>query len=368
MPNQDTGQERTEKATPRRREQAFDEGQVPRSQELSGAMVLLAGVGALALGGGRSVADALQRLVAADISWTLTGDPSPVLMGQVLRRTVLVALTGMAPVIVALLSLSLVVNLVQARGIVSLQPVAPKLSHLSPWSGIKRMIGLQAVFTLLKSVIKLAFLAFVTYLVMRSSWSDLLPLSLLEPAQIVRSVVGLSLKLGAVTGLAFLAVAVADYLFQVYQFERNIRMTHQEVSREMKDSEGDPLIKSRLRSMAQSMTRKRMMSEVPTADVVVTNPTRLAVALRYDPERAAAPMVVAMGARKLAARIRAIAREHDVPIVENKPLAQALMATAQVGQPIPAELYLAVAEVLAFVYRQQTGSGMRGVPAGVEGR
>ena len=175
---------------------------------------------------------------------------------------------------------------------------------------------------------------------------------MLNPAEIGSGMGRLAVKLGGIVAGAFLAVAILDYFFQLYQHEKQLRMTKQEVMREMKDTEGDPLIKSRMRSLAMNMRRSRMMTDVPNADVVVTNPTRIAVALKYDPANAGAPVVVAMGARKIAKRIREIALQSGVPIVENKPLAQALLATARVGDPIPSAVYVAVAEVLAFVFRQ----------------
>jgi flagellar biosynthetic protein FlhB len=167
------------------------------------------------------------------------------------------------------------------------------------------------------------------------------------------------------TGLAFLAIAGGDYLFQFFRFDASLRMSRQEIVQEYKETEGDPLIKSRIRAMARALSRRKMLRDVPTADVVVTNPTRLAIALKYDAAVSSAPIVVAMGARKLADRIRALAREAGVPIMEAKPLAQALFATAKIGEPIPPALYLAVAEVLAFVYRQREKAGRRvALPAG----
>jgi flagellar biosynthesis protein FlhB len=357
MAEHDAAQERTEEATPRRREKALAEGQVPRSQEFSGAIVLLSGVAALALGGGAIIAKALVQVLHHSLIW-MPGDVfSERSAARVLRLVTGDTLRGMAPVILGVTTLALGSNLLQARGVISAHPIKPKLSNISPLSGLRRIMGWQSVFTLFKSIVKLGALGLLAYLVFRGAWIEMLSMSDHASPQVLLIMKTLAIKLAVVTGVAFLALSLFDYLFQVRQHERQLRMTRQEVVQEHRESEGDPLIKSRIRSVALAMARKRMLREVATADVVVTNPTHLAVALKYDSKVAPAPIVVAMGARKLAERIRAIATSHQVPIVENKPLAQALMATASVGRPIPPALYVAVAEVLAFIYKRRDRAG-----------
>ena len=164
-------------------------------------------------------------------------------------------------------------------------------------------------------------------------------------------------------GLAYLALAGLDYGFQMWQHQKSLRMTKEEVKQEHKNSEGDPMVKSRMRALARQRARQQMFRDVPKADVVLVNPVHIAVALRYDPEKAPAPFVVAAGRRKVAERIKALAFESDVPVVENVPLARALIKSVKVGMTIPAELYLAVAEVLAYVMRQKAGNGARGAAA-----
>lgn len=290
--------------------------------------------------------------MAADWSGRLP-DGSVAGMSKLIVELGRVALFGLTPFVVALAVFALITNAIQARGVFSIHPIRPKLSHISPFNGVKRIASLQSLFNLVKSVLKLTVLIGVAYAVLSGAWADVLSLGLLAPADMAKGMMDLMVKLTFIVGLVFGVIAIADYLFQVFQYERQLRMTRHEVTQEMKETDGDPLMKSRIRSFAMAMRRKRMLTEVPRADVVVTNPTRLAVALRYDPARASAPVVVAMGARKLAARIREIAEKSGVPIVENKPLAQALMATARVGEPVPSALYVAVAEILAFVYRQR---------------
>lgn len=359
------GGERTEAPTQRRRDEAQREGRVAKSQELSSAAVMLAGVGALGFAGGRAIMTYTRGLMSESAAWIaappLTMDGASDLLASLIGRT----LTALGPFFFALAGLVLTVNVIQARGAFSTERIQVDFKHLNPLTGVGRLFSIEAVFNLFKSVVKLAALSAVAYLTFVKYWDELLSLSAASPAQIAETMRRTGVGLAIATGLAFLAIAGADYLFQFFRFEASLKMSKQEVVQEYKETEGDPLIKSRMRAMARALSRRQMLRHVATADVVVTNPTRLAVALKYDADVAAAPIVVAMGARKLADRIRTLAREAGVPILEQKPLAQALFATAQVGEPIPPALYLAVAEVLAFVYRQREKAGRRvALPAG----
>ncbi len=353
MAEQQSGQERTEQPTQQRLDKAHREGQVPRSQELSGAVVLLGGAIALAFTGGSVIARHLVDLVGAQARWLSLGvvdQATNVVFLQLAGQKTLMALL---PFLIGVSCVALLVNLIQARGVLSMEPITPKWSKVSPFSGFRRIFSWQAPFTLIKSVLKLGFLSFITYATFRGAWSDIISLSQHESAGVLLVMRQLMLRLAVVTGLSFLAIAVLDYLFQFRQHISKLRMTKQEIVREHKETEGDPLIKSRVRALARSLSRKRMLADVATADVVVTNPTHLAVALKYDPTIAPAPIVLAMGQRKLAQRIKEAARAADVPVMENKLLAQTLVATATVGQPVPPALYTVVAEVIAFVYRQR---------------
>ena len=216
----------------------------------------------------------------------------------------------------------------------------------------RRLFGTRPLVELAKSVLKLVFVAAAIYLAIGGAWSEILALPQQSPGAVLGVAHRLATRLFLTAGLAFLALAAADYLYQLWEHERGLRMTREEVKQELKDTEGDPMIKSRLRSLGRSLARRRMMAAVPTADVVVTNPTHIAVAL-VRPGARGGPVVVAMGQRKLAQRIKEIALAAGVPVIENKPLARALFATGRIGLPIPPELYVAVAEVLAFVYRQR---------------
>ena len=259
----------------------------------------------------------------------------------------------MAPVILGLGATAAVVSGVQARGVLTAEPLKPKLERLNPMTNAKRIWGVQAVAQLAKSLLKLLIVGIAIYVVLTAAMAELPALARQGPAALVVLFKSLSARLLATAGGAYLALALADYAFQVWQHERRLKMTKEEVRKEHKEVEGDQVMKVRRRTMGRALARRRMLLAVSDADVVITNPTRLAIALKYDPAVAPAPVVLAMGARKIAQRIREEAFKHGVPVIENRPLARALWATSKVGLPIPVELYVAVAEVLAFVIKNR---------------
>jgi flagellar biosynthetic protein FlhB len=198
------------------------------------------------------------------------------------------------------------------------------------------------------------------YVSLRHAWDELMTLGQQHPVALARSLGGFAVRLFLVAGAAYIVIAAADFAFQLWQHTRQLKMTKEEVRQEHKETDGDPLVKSRLRSLGRALVRQQMFKDVQKADVVVTNPTHIAVALRYDPTISFAPIVLAMGERKIAQRIKRLAHDSGVPVVENKPLARALLAAGKVGLPIPAELYVAVAEILAFVYKRRTNGDWQG--------
>jgi flagellar biosynthetic protein FlhB len=353
----ESGQDRTEAATPRRRTEAEREGRVPHSSELSAALVLLGATVVLAYAGGSAIARETSEFLRRDLD-ALSAAPLTVQGAAALLRTggghLLLAL---APFALSVMLVALAAGLVQGRGVISAGRVTPKLENLNPLRGLGRILSLQGAFSLLKSLLKLAVLALVTYFTLRDAWPEVTGLTAVDVPVVLALLQSLAVKLALHVGFAFMLLAAGDYAFEVFQYEKSLRMTKQEVKQEAKETEGDPLIKSRIRALGRQMARKRMLRDVARADVVVTNPTHLAVALRYDPLKAGAPVVLAMGERKLAERIKAIAKQAGVPMVENRPLARALLANAKVGQQIPATLYAAVAEVLAYVYRRRAAMG-----------
>ena len=351
----DSEQERTESATPKRREEARREGRVPRSQELSAATLLLVGAGALCYAAGGTIGYQTRTFIAADVMWLGATPLSVASASGLVRAAAWHFMLALVPFAVAVVGTALLVGAVQGRGVITLHPVTPKLSHLDPMNGLGRIFSLQSPFTLLKALVKFAVLGSVTYIALRRAWPEVTALSAAGPGGILATVRSLSFALVLNVGLAFLVLAVADYAYESWRHEKSLRMTKQEVQREHKESEGDPLVKSRIRSLQRATSRKRMLRDVAKADVIITNPTHIAVALKYDATAASAPIVLAMGERKLAERIKAIAQDAGVPMVENRPLARSLLASAKVGQQIPAALYAAVAEVLAYVYRRRGG-------------
>ena len=260
-------------------------------------------------------------------------------------------LAGMAPILLALSAMALAAAGIQARGVLTVEPLKPKWERLDPIKTAKRLWGVQAVAQLAKSLLKLLIVGTAIWLVLQQAVADLPALGKQGPAALALLFRSYAVRVLAVAGVAYLFLALADYGFQLWQHERQLKMSKEQIRKEHKETEGDQVMKVRRRTMGRALARRRMLLAVSDADVVITNPTHIAVALKYDPSEAPAPVVLAMGARKMAGKIRQIALQSGVPIIENKPLARALWATARVGLPIPVELYVAVAEVLAFVIK-----------------
>jgi len=361
MANERTSsEERTERATPRRREEARREGQVARSNELSAAAVMLAGAMTLGSVGGAALAGFAFHTMRDTARSLSLGPISSATAVHSLRAVLFELGAALLPFAGAVLATGLLINLVQTGGVVAFERLRPKLSNLDPMAGVRRLFSANSAFTALKSVIKLLALGWLTFSMVRHEWPELAALTHSGPAATAVVVRMLMLKLTLVVGLAFLAVAAIDYAFQRFQLERQLKMSRQEIVHEYRETEGDPLIKARILSIARARARQRMMQAVPTADVVVVNPVHIAVALKYDMDVAPAPVVVAMGERKLAERIKAAALEAGVPVIENIPVAHALKAAARVGSPIPPALFSAIAEILAFVYRQRGRTALAG--------
>jgi flagellar biosynthetic protein FlhB len=347
------GEEKTEAPTAKKKKQSRKEGQVARTQELGGWITLLALGLTLDLVVGRELR-ALSALMAQCLH--SLGDADPELALELLGR-------GLKHVLVTLVALGSAVMLIgvlsavaQGGFYVATKPIQPKLSKLNPVPGAKRMFGMQALWEAAKVILKSSVVAFICYTAIR----DVMPLiGGLVPATTTLDIghdrIVHLLRVVAVAGLV---MAAADYAFQRRKVGKQVRMTKHEVKQENKQSEGDPQIKSAIRSRQLAAARSRMMSDVPLADVVLVNPTHIAVALRYDPD-GGAPKVVAKGAGAIAQKIRERAEEARVPLVRDVPLARALHSSCKVGQEIPIELFAAVAQVLAFVISRRT-QGARG--------
>jgi len=358
MAEEATGQERTESATPKRREDARRKGQVARSKELpaaagilAGALFFLVGGGALIGGAGDLMHGLLARVVRADLT--------PVELRDVLIGAARGALALLAPLMAVMVVMGVAANVLQTGPVASLHPLAPKWSRISPAAGIKRIFSAATLVELIKSIVKLLVVGAAAWWVLKGEVVRLPALAGADVHAILPYLGHASLQVALAAGVALLFLAALDFGFQRFEHEKRLRMTRQEVKREFKETEGDPMVRARIRSIQRQVARKRMMADVPKADVVVTNPTHLAVALKYEAAKMAAPRVVAKGAGHIAARIREIAASAGVPVMEDKPLARALYRGVEVGREIPMELYRAVAEVLAFVYRINEKRGKR---------
>ncbi len=350
---EESAQEKTEQPTPRRVTKAREDGQIPRSQELGAAIIVLAGAGVLATFGGTMLGGHASKTLHQAAGW-LAAEPLTATGAATLVQDITVAtLIVLMPVLAMVVAPSVFAAAIQAQGVMAIKPITPQLDRINPVKGFGRIFSPDSLVTLVKAIVKLTVLGLLTWLAISGSWDAILTLTGADAAAVADAVGDSSRHLLLYTGLAFLGIAGADYGWQVLQHQKKLRMTRQEIVQEHREMEGDPLLKSRMKSLAQSMARKRMLSDVKTADVVVVNPTSIAVAIKYDGDASSAPIIVAMGQRRLADQIRALAGKHGVPIMRNIPVARALISTGKIGQPIPAALYAAVAEVLAFIYRQR---------------
>jgi flagellar biosynthetic protein FlhB len=345
-----TGQERTEPATPKRREDARKKGQVAKSREIPSAVAILAGAMFFWVAGGRMLGDAggMMRVGFADV---VRSDLSIPAFQALLLSSATAGIKLMTPLLAVMVVVGVASNILQTGPVASLGPLAPKLSKISPAAGIKRIFSAVTLMELFKSVVKTAAICVSVWAVLKSETGRLPALAGTDLTGLLPYLGSVSFKVAVTAGFVLLVMAAIDFGFQRFEHEKKLRMTREEVKREFKETEGDPMVRARIRSIQREMAKKRMMADVPGADVVVTNPTHLAVALKYEAGGMAAPKVVAKGAGHVAARIREIARQAGVPVMEDKPLARALYKAVEVGREIPFELYQAVAEVLAFVYR-----------------
>jgi flagellar biosynthetic protein FlhB len=343
--------EKTEQATPKRREDARKKGQVAKSAEVNSAFVLLLGLGILYFGGMSlysKITGSMREIFINSTKFSFTLQDIQHLFSVMIYNIGLV----LFPVMLGLMVIGMVGSISQVGFLLTPEPLTPKFDRLNPFNGLKRIIiSKRSLVELLKGLIKIGVIGFVGWLSVRSFLNESLPLMDSDVATILSFLCRASISVAFKIALVMLGLAGLDYLVQRRLFENEIKMTKEEVKEEMKQLEGDPLIRSRIRSIQRQLARKRMMAEVPKAAVVITNPTHLAIALKYEVGEQNAPKVVAKGADLIAEKIRTIAKDNDVPIIEDKPLAQLLYKSVEVDQFIPEALYQAVAQVLAYIYK-----------------
>lgn len=349
------GGEKTEPATSKKLQDARNEGQVAKSQELNSALSLIALFIMLKIFISY-IGDNLFQIFALiynkipDIIDESIGGMTPYLAAMVVNNTLIVILKILAPVFIIGFLVALLSNIFQVGWKVTGKPMKPKFSKLNPLSGFKRIISKDSMFELLKSIAKVGVITYVAYTSIRGHQDELFLVYDIPLLQVVLLVGSIVLDAGLKISMVYLVLGLADWFYQKHKFKEEMKMTKQEVKDEYKNTEGNPEIKGRQRSRMREASQRRMMQNLPSADVVITNPTHYAVAIRYDASQYSAPIVVAKGEDFLAMKIKDAAKEHQIEIVENKPLARMLYANVDVGEEVPPELYQAVAEVLAFVY------------------
>jgi flagellar biosynthetic protein FlhB len=344
----DDGQERTEQATIRHRLEARRKGTVAKSVDLTNAVVIVALMLVLPFG----ITTMGQGLVQAMRFGTsyLPSDLSTGRMAAYFQGSFRPVLPGLAAIVCTAMAVGLTANFAQVGFVLSGQALTPNFQKLNPLTGMRRFVSRISAFEAAKAIGKTILFGSMAYLTIRGSWGDLTHLSVLPPREGVAVAAGIARTMAIRIAMVWMALAGIDYFFQRQQVERQLRMTKEEVKREMRELETSPEVKA-VRNMRRRRLMRRLREAVRTADVVITNPTHYAVALKYEPGRHHAPMVVAKGADYVAARIREEAVDANVPLVPNPPLARALYRQCEVGDFVPRELFQAVAEVLAYVYR-----------------
>lgn len=357
----DSAGDKTEAPTPRKRQEARDQGRIAKSTDLNSALMLLGGIVAMRWFG-LDMLNAMMRalrenLTIADAKAATTIDASHIII-----TTGTVLLSAVGPILVTLASIAILSNLLQVGPVFVTEPLVPKLDRLNPLGGIGRVFNVRTLMQLVMSLLKLAMVAAVAYPAITSRTDEIMLALQVDGWTQVGLLSSVIYDVGIQLAIALLILALLDFGWQRWKFERDLRMTKQEVKEELRRMDGDPIVKQRRRKMQMAAAMQRIKTAVPKADVIVTNPTELAIAIQYDPDSMAAPRVVAKGADYLAKKIREIAAVHGIPIIERKPLAQALFKTVEVGQEVPEQFYKAIAEILAYVYKL-SGKQMKVKPA-----
>ena len=346
-------QEKTEPATPKRREELKHEGRVAKSVELNTAAVLLIGTIIIYMLGRQFVAQ-IADIMRDFLSLSHGSELSPENFGALVFSLALRFAVIIGPILLVIMIAGVTSNLLQSGFLFTLKPLTPKGGAFNPVNGVKKIgFSQRSMMELAKSILKMGLVGLFGYFTVKNLLTNSVKLSDSSPSEIFSfmgtSAFSVAIKISSV----FAVIAVVDYYFQRRKFEREIRMTKQEVKEEQKQQEGDPAVKGRVRREMTKRHRRRMMQAVPKADVVVTNPTHYAIAIKYDAKEMAAPKVVAKGKDYIAQKIKEVAIENDVPIVEDKPLAQLLYKTVEIDEQIPPDLFKAVAQILAYIYQMK---------------
>lgn len=350
------GDDKTEKATPKKKSDARKKGQVFQSREMSAALILIIMIVTIKALGSNLYSQITLYMKNAFSEYVKVTDQFDLnmVMKLFIEALIVLAKTVLPLLIVAALS-AVIVGYAQVGYLFTFETLKIKGNRINPLSGFKRIFSVRSLVELLKSIIKIVIVVWVAYSYLKSKTNEVIALMDADLFGILAFIGDATFNVAIKISFAMVILGFADFLYQKFDYEKNLRMTKQEVKDEYKQIEGNPEIKGKIKQKQRQMSMRRMMQDVPKADVVITNPTHFAVAIKYDLEKASAPFVVAKGQDYIALRIKQIAADNKVQLVENKPLARTLYSTVDIGENIPPELYQAVAEILAFVYKLKNG-------------
>lgn len=341
--------EKTEKATPKKREKAREEGQVAKSSEITTAFMFIAMFSALKILGPKIVSELIRFTQEMFALFTIK-EISIQYAAGIMNHTIRFLLRLIAPFLILSFGIGFITNFIQVGWHPTAKPLSLDIKKLSPIQGFKRLFSLRSLVELLKAIFKIVIILILVYSTLKNYEKMILTIYDIPVLEAYSVIANLSLDIGIKVGAFFIILAILDYIYQRVDLSKKLKMTKQEVKDEYKQSEGNPEIKAKIRQKMREASMRRMMQDLPKADVIITNPTHFAVAIQYDSDNSGAPVVIAKGADLVAAKIREVAKEHNIEMVENKALARTLFYTVEIGEEIPPDLYQAVAEILAFVY------------------
>lgn len=342
--------EKTEPATAKKRQDARKKGQVAKSMDLPAAFILLFSFLSFLMFGGymkEKMIKIFRNVYENQLTMDITAANVQVLFVDLVKQGLII----LAPIFILVVLVAFIGNYAQIGFMFIGEPLMMKFNKINPIEGFKRIFSLRTVMDFLKSTLKMLIIGYVVYTTLMGEKAKLLGLGHAPLESTFSFIASVTLKLGIKIGAILIVLAIFDFIYQKYEHEKSLKMSKQDIKDEYKKSEGDPLIKGKIRAKQRQMAMQRMMQEVPKADVIITNPTHFAVALKYDSNNMQAPTVIAKGADYVALKIKEVAKKNGIMTMENKPLARAIFAQVEIGESIPAELFQAVAEVLAYVYK-----------------
>jgi flagellar biosynthetic protein FlhB len=356
--------EKTEAPTPRRIQDSRERGEVARSVEMNSALILLI-VGVWIIPGpGAQLTKSLQTIIVTMISKIEPGlmlvDITTSWLGQELLFSMAILALPLIEIMFGIMVISVVMNYMQTGIYFPSKRKFVDFDRVNPVSGIKRLFSLNGLVNLLKSALKLAVVALIAYQYLAGKMNEITLLSTMSPKAGLMDWMSMATGMVVRIGVVYFVIAVADYIYQRWEYMRKLKMSKQDIMDELKKTEGDPFVRGRIRQQQRRMAQMRMMSKVPKSDVVVVNPTHLAVAIKYDENTNKAPIVLAKGADLVAARIIEIAKENNIEVIQNIPVARALYKSVEIDEEIPAEMYMAMAEILSFVFKKMKNQGNYG--------